>query len=371
MHVPLVDLKAQYVAHKSEIDGAMANVIRDTAFIRGKYVTEFEEAYTRKYGVKHCISVANGTDAIYITLKMLGIGPGNEVITTANSWIGSSETITQTGARPVFIDVEEDFYDLDTTQIEKKITSRTKAILPVHLLGQPAKMDSITEICQKHNLLLIEDCAQSHFAQFKGQKVGTFGSAGIFSFYPGKNLGAYGDAGAIVTDDADLAAKIRVFANHGADRVNKHDHVMEGVNSRLDGLQAAILSAKLPHIDAWTHARQERAARYVELFASMDEVITPKIRPSATHVFHVFNVRVPKRDALRAHLKQTGVETNIHYPTPLPFLKAYQHLGHVADDFPVAVRHAREILSLPIFPELSDKQMRYVVKTVKDFYAHA
>jgi dTDP-4-amino-4,6-dideoxygalactose transaminase len=371
MHVPLVDLKAQYVAHKSEIDGAIANVIRDTAFIRGKYVTEFEEAYTRKYGVKHCISVANGTDAIYITLKMLGIGPGNEVITTANSWIGSSETITQTEARPVFIDVEEDFYDLDTTQIEKKITSRTKAILPVHLLGQPAKMDSITEICQKHNLLLIEDCAQSHFAQFKGQKVGTFGSAGIFSFYPGKNLGAYGDAGAIVTNDGDLAAKIRVFANHGADRADKHDHVMEGVNSRLDGLQASILSAKLPHIDAWTHARQERAARYVELFASMDEVITPKIRPGATHVFHVFNVRVSKRDDLRAHLKQTGVETNIHYPTPLPFLKAYQHLGHVADDFPVAVRHAREILSLPIFPELTDEQMRYVVKTVKDFYAHA
>ena len=371
MHVPLVDLKAQYAAHKAEIDTAIANVIRDAAFIRGKYVTEFEDAYARKYGAKHCISVANGTDAIYITLKMLGIGPGDEVITTANSWIGSSETITQTGARPVFVDVEEDYYDLDPAQIEGKITSRTKAILPVHLLGHPSKMDSITELCRKHGLLLVEDCAQAHFAEFQGRKVGTFGQAGIFSFYPGKNLGAYGDAGAIITEDDALALKIRMYANHGANRANKHDHLMEGVNSRLDGLQAAILSAKLAHIDAWNRARQEKAAKYVELFSSVDEVITPKIRPGATHVFHVFNVRMPKRDALQEHLKQKGVETNRHYPTPLPFLKAYEYLGHAADDFPVAVRHAREILSLPIFPELTDQKTRYVVETIKDFYVHA
>jgi dTDP-4-amino-4,6-dideoxygalactose transaminase len=371
MHVPLVDLKAQYAAHKKEIDSAIANVIRDTAFIRGKYVTDFEDAYARKYDVKHCIGVANGTDAIYISLKMLGIGPGDEVITSANSWIGSSETITQTGGRPVFVDVEEDFYDLDPAQIEKKITDRTKAILPVHLLGQPAQMDPIAEICKKRGLLLIEDCAQSHFAEFKGRKVGTFGKAAIFSFYPGKNLGAYGDAGAIITEDDALAVKIRMFANHGADRANKHDHVMEGVNSRLDGLQAAILAAKLPHVEAWTRARQERAARYVELFSSMEEVVTPKIRPDATHVFHVFNVRVPKRDALQKHLKEKGIETNRHYPTPLPLLKAYQYLGHAAEDFPVAVRHAREILSLPIFPELIEEQMRYVVETIKDFYVHA
>lgn len=371
MHVPLVDLKAQYAAHKKEIDGAIANVIRDTAFIRGKYVTDFEEAYALKYGVKHCIGVANGTDAIYITLKMLGLGSGDEVITSANSWIGSSETITQAGARPVFVDVEEDFYDLDPAQIEKKITSRTKAIMPVHLLGQPAQMDSIAEICEKRDLLLIEDCAQSHFAEFKGRKVGTFGKVATFSFYPGKNLGAYGDAGAIITEDDELAVKIRMFANHGADRANKHEHVMEGINSRLDGLQAAILSAKLPHIDAWTRARQERAARYVELFSSMDGVIAPKVRRDATHVYHVFNVRVPKRDALQKYLKDKGVETNRHYPTPLPFLKAYAHLGHKPEDFPVALRHAREILSLPIFPELTDEQMRYVVENVKDFYAHA
>ena len=371
MHVPLVDLKAQYAAHKPEIDAAIANVIRDTAFIRGKYVTEFEEAYARKYGVKHCIGVANGTDAIYITFKMLGIGPGDEVITSANSWIASSETVSLTGARPVFVDVEEDFYDLDTTKIEAKITPRTKAILPVHLLGQPAQMDAIMAIARKHGLFVVEDCAQAHFATFDGQRVGTFGAAGTFSFYPGKNLGAYGDAGAVVTNDGDLAARIRMFANHGADRANKHEHRIEGVCSRLDGLQAAILSAKLPHIDQWMRARQERAARYVELFSSMDEMITPKIRAGATHVFHVFNVRLPKRDTLQEYLKEKGIETNRHYPTPLPLLKAYEYLKHVPADFPVAVRNASEILSLPIYPEMTDEQVSYVVDSVKAFYVRA
>ena len=370
MHVPLVDLKAQYAAYQAEIDAAIANVIRDTAFIRGKYVTEFEEAYARSYGVEHCVGVANGTDAIFIVLRMLGIGPGDEVITTANSWIGSSETITQTGARPVFVDVEEDFYDIDPAKIEEKITDRTKAILPVHLLGQPAQMDAITAICQKHGLLLVEDCAQSHFAEFKGRKVGTFGRAGTFSFYPGKNLGAYGDAGAIVTNDSDLALQMRMFANHGADRANKHEHIMEGINSRLDGLQAAILTAKLPHVGAWARARQEKAARYNELLSTVAEVVTPRIRPDSTHVFHVFSIRAARRDALQEHLTENGIQTTRHYPTPLPFLKAYQHLGHGPADFPVAVSHAREILSLPIYPEMSEEQLRYVTDKIKTFYLH-
>ncbi|MEO7317585.1 MAG: DegT/DnrJ/EryC1/StrS family aminotransferase [Chthoniobacteraceae bacterium] len=369
MHIPFVDLKAQYRAHKSEIDAAISAVIDGTAFIRGKFVADFEKAYAEKYGVKHCVSCGNGTDAIFITLKMLGIGAGDEVITTSNSWIASSETVTQTGARVVFVDVEDDCYDLDAAQIEARITPRTKAILPVHLLGQPAQMDVIMDIARKHGLPVVEDCAQAHFATFGGRRVGTFGIAGTFSFYPGKNLGAYGDAGAVITDDDALAEKVRMFANHGADRVNKHEHLMEGVCSRLDGLQAAILSAKLPHIDAWTRSRQERAATYDELLGGVAEVITPKIRAGATHVFHNYVLRVQRRDALQTFLKENGIETTRHYPVPLPFLKAYEYLGHTPADFPVVTKHSREIISLPVYPELTDDQQCYVAGKINDFYA--
>ena len=369
MHIPFVDLKAQYRAHRAEIDAAIAAVIEGTAFIRGKFVADFEKAYAEKYGVKHCVSCGNGTDAIFITLKMLGIGAGDEVITTSNSWIASSETITLTGARVVFVDVEDDCYDLDASQIEARITPRTKAILPVHLLGQPAQMDVIMDIARRHSLAVVEDCAQAHFATFDGRRVGTFGIAGTFSFYPGKNLGAYGDAGAVVTDDDALAERVRMFANHGADRVNKHEHLMEGVCSRLDGMQAAILSAKLPHIDAWTLARQEKAARYDQLLAGIPEIITPKVRPGATHVYHNYVIRASRRDALQDFLKAQGIETTRHYPTPLPFLKAYAYLGHTAADFPVVARHSREILSLPVYPELTGEQQQYVADSVRAFYA--
>ena len=368
MQIPFVDLKAQYRAHKSEIDAAIAAVIDGTAFIRGKFVAEFEKAYAEKYGAKHCVSCGNGTDAIFITLKMLGIGAGDEVITTSNSWIASSETITLTGARVVFVDVEEDCYDLDTAKIEAAITPRTKAILPVHLLGQPAQMDVIMDIAQRRGLHVIEDCAQAHFATFGGRRVGTFGIAGTFSFYPGKNLGAYGDAGAIITDDDALAEKVRMFANHGADRVNKHEHLMEGVCSRLDGMQAAILSAKLPHIDSWTRSRQERAAKYDELLGGVAEVITPKIRAGATHVFHNYVLRAQRRDELQTFLKECGVDSTRHYPVPLPFLKAYEYLGHTPADFPVVTRHSCEIISLPVYPELTEDQQAYVAAKIKEFY---
>ena len=369
MHIPFVDLKAQYRAHKTDIDAAIAAVIESTAFIRGKFVADFEKAYAEKYGVKHCVSCGNGTDAIFITLKMLGIGAGDEVITTSNSWIASSETISLTGARPVFVDVEDDCYDLDAAQVAAAITPRTKAILPVHLLGQPAQMDAIMETARQHGLPVVEDCAQAHFATFGGRLVGTFGIAGTFSFYPGKNLGAYGDAGAIITDDDALAEKVRMFANHGADRVNKHDHLMEGVCSRLDGLQAAILSAKLPHLDAWTRSRQERAAKYDGLLGGIAEIITPKIRAGATHVFHNYVLRAQRRDELQAFLKENGVETTRHYPVPLPFLKAYAYLGHTPADFPVVARHSREIISLPVYPELTDEQQHHVTETIRRFYA--
>jgi dTDP-4-amino-4,6-dideoxygalactose transaminase len=369
MHIPFVDLKAQYRAHQTEIDSAIASVIEKTAFIRGSFVADFERAYAERYGVKHCVSVGNGTDAIFITLKMLGIGAGDEVITTSNSWIASAETITLTGARVVFVDVEDDYYDLDASKIEARITPRTKAILPVHLLGHPSQMDVIMEIARKHQLAVIEDCAQAHFATFDGRRVGTFGVAGTFSFYPGKNLGAYGDAGAVITDDSVLAERIRMFANHGADRANKHEHLMEGVCSRLDGMQAAILSAKLPHIEAWTRARQERAALYDKLLAEIPGIITPKVRPGATHVYHNYVVRARERDALQAFLKEDEIETTRHYPTPLPFLKAYQYLGHTPADFPVVTAHSHEILSIPIYPEITEEQQRCVAGAIRSFYS--
>jgi len=360
MKVPFVDLYAQYLTLKPQIDEAIAAVIQESAFIRGRFVAEFEKQYAAAYGVKHCVSVANGTDAIYIMLKMLGIGPGDEVVTSANTWIASSETITQAGARVVFADVEPDYYDLDPAEVERKITPRTKAVLAVHLLGQPADMERLVNICQKRGIILLEDCAQAHFATYNGKRVGRFGQAGTFSFYPGKNLGAYGDAGAIITDNDDLADRCRTFARHGAHATSKHDHLMEGVNSRMDGLQAAVLLAKLPHIQEWNAKRFQHARRYTELLAKVPGVVTPKLRPNATHIFHAYVVRVPRRNQVQQHLNANGVATTIHYPTPLPFLKAYGYLGHTASDFPVAHEHAAEILSLPLYPELTDEMIQYV-----------
>jgi dTDP-4-amino-4,6-dideoxygalactose transaminase len=366
MKVPFVDLKAQYQNIKNEIDNAVKSVIEETAFIRGKYVAEFEKAYAEKYGIKHCISCANGTDAIYITLKMLGIGHGDEVITVANSWISTSETITQAGAKPVFVDIEPDYYTIDASKIEPKITKRTKAILPVHLYGQPADMDKIMKICDAHKLQLVEDCAQAHFAKYKGQRVGTFGIAGTFSFYPGKNLGAYGDAGAIITNNDEFALKLKMYANHGA--LKKHFHEIEGINSRMDGLQAAILSVKLPHIDEWNQKRYKNAIIYNEMLKDCKGIYIPKICSDSTHIFHVYVIRSKKRDELNQYLKEHGIETSIHYPTALPFLKAYEYLGHRHEDFPVAYKYQKEILSLPMYPELTEDMIEYVVGKIKEFF---
>lgn len=365
MHIPLVDLKSQYLSIKPEIDTAIQDVIDETAFIRGKYVEKFESEYAKKYGVKHCIGVANGTDAIFITLKMLGIGQGDEVITTASSWIATSETITLTGAKPVFVDIEKDYYTIDPSKIEDKITSKTKAILPVHLYGQPANITAIKKICNEHDLHLVEDCAQAHFAEFNRKKAGTFGDAGTFSFYPGKNLGAYGDAGAIITDDDALAGKMRRFANHGS--LKKHDHEFEGINSRLDGLQAAVLSVKLKYIDEWNKKRFQNALQYTKLLGEIDGITTPKIRQNSSHIFHQYVIRTKKRDELAAFLRKNGIETGIHYPVALPFLKAYQYLGHTTVDFPVAYEYQNEILSLPMFPELNRQMIEHISKLMHDF----
>lgn len=365
--VPFVDLKAQYLSIQKEIDTAIREIIGSTSFIGGKPVEEFEAAFAGLYGIEHCISVANGTDSLYIIMKMLGIGQGDEVITVANSWISSSETISQTGAKPVFVDIDPDYYSLNEQLLEAVITTNTKAIMPVHLHGQAVNMDEVIRIANKYNLYVIEDCAQSHFSEFQGKRVGTFGIAASFSFYPGKNLGAYGDAGAIITNDAALAEKCKMYARHGA--LKKHEHQIEGINSRLDGLQAAILSAKLPHILDWTAARIGCADTYDQLLNGIPSIVTPKRRENTIHSYHLYVIRAEKRDELAQHLKSCNIETAIHYPTALPNLKAYAYLRHGPDDFPIASAYQSQILSLPIYPELTHSQMAYVADCIKSFYS--
>jgi dTDP-4-amino-4,6-dideoxygalactose transaminase len=367
MRVPFVDLKAQYLSIQGEIDTAIQEIINSTAFIGGKPVNDFEAAFADLYGIDHCISVANGTDSLYIIMKMLGIGKGDEVITVANSWISSSETISQTGAKPVFVDIDPNYYSLNEQLLGDAITSNTKAILPVHLHGQAVNMDEVMRIANKYKLPVIEDCAQSHFSEFKGKRVGTFGIAASFSFYPGKNLGAYGDAGAIITNDAALAEKCKMYARHGA--LKKHEHQIEGINSRLDGLQAAILSAKLPHILDWTTARIRCAGAYDNLLSGISEIITPKRRAETLHSYHLYVVRAKNRDKLASFLKGRNIETAVHYPTALPNLKAYAYLEHKAEDFPVATAYQSQILSLPIYPEITFPQLEYVSECIKSFYS--
>ena len=366
MRVPFVDLTAQYESHRAEFDGALAGVIHSNAFIGGRPVAEFERSFAAAYGVRHCVACGNGTDAIYIVLRMLGIGAGDEVITTAASWISTSETISQAGATPVFVDVDE-HYLIDVDRLEKAITPRTRAVIPVHLYGQAAPMDRIAAVCADHGLRLIEDCAQAHFAEWQGRRVGTIGDAGTFSFYPGKNLGAWGDAGAIVTNDDELARKSRMYANHGA--LVKHQHEMEGINSRMDGLQAALLTAKLAHIGTWTAARRRVAARYDRLLAGVGDLEVPTIRPGATHVYHLYVVATEQRDELRSFLTERGIETAIHYPTALPLLPAYKHHGIAPAAIPRASRNQRRILSLPIYPELTDEMIEYVAGSTRAFFA--
>jgi dTDP-4-amino-4,6-dideoxygalactose transaminase len=361
VRIPLCDLQAQYLTIKPQVDAAIAQVIGETSFIGGRFVREFERAFAADYGVKHCIPVANGTDAIYIVLKMLGIGAGDEVITTAHTWIATGETVSQSGARPVFVDVD-DYFTIDVEQIEAAITPRTKAIIPVHLFGQPADMTRVMNIAAKHGLQVIEDCAQAHYATWQGRRVGTFGRAATFSFYPGKNLGAYGDAGAILTNDDELALKMRMFANHGA--LQKHHHVMEGINSRLDSMQAAILSVKLPHIHDWTRARQQVAAWYDAALSDVPGVERPRVRDAAQHVYHLYVIKVDRREELMAALSAKGIETAVHYPVPLPAMEAYKYLAATQRPVPRALENAGRILSLPIYPELSREAVQHVAQAI-------
>jgi len=365
MEIPFIDLYSQYCSIKKEIDDIIADVIKNSAYIGGKYKKLFEDNFAKYIGAKHCIGVANGTEALTICLKMLGVGSGDEVITVANSFIATSEAITNSGARVVFVD-NDPCYLINPDEIEKKITPKTKAVIPVHLHGHPADMNRIMDIAKRNNLYVIEDSAQAHGAEYHGIKVGNFGIAATFSFYPGKNLGAYGDGGAIITNNDELAVKVRMYANHG--RVAKYDHEFEGVNSRLDNIQAAVLSVKLKYLDQWNEKRRSIAEYYSRRLSDIKEIVIPKTKSYVKDVYHLYVIKAHRRDELREYLLKNGVATGIHYPIALPNLKAYQYLGHKPDDFPNATKCQSEILSLPIYPELTEENIDKICLLIHEFY---
>ena len=372
MNIPFVDLKAQYLSIKEEVDEVINTVLENTAFIKGKAVTDFEIAFAKAIGVEHCIGVGNGTDALIIVLKTLGVGSGDEVIVPVNSFIATSEAVTAAGAKVVFVDNHPETYNIDVSKIEAAITFRTKAIIAVHLYGQPADMDGVAAMARKHNLYVIEDSAQGHLAEYKSKehgwkKTGTLGDMATFSFYPGKNLGAYGDAGAIVTNNEEWAKKARMYANHG--RISKYDHEFEGVNSRMDGLQGAVLGVKLKYLQEWTELRRKAATYYSEKLKDIEEVATPQVNfEKYNPAWHLYVIRTKRRDELQTFLKGNGIAAGIHYPIALPNLQAYAYLGHKPEDFPVASKYQYQILSLPIFPEITHEQQDYVIEKIKEFF---
>jgi len=368
MAVPFVDLKAQYAALKPEIDSAIQAVVARCDFILGQAVSEFEAEFARFCGVRHAIGVGNGTDALRLGLLAAGIGPGDEVITAANTFIATTEAISQTGAAFRLVDVDERTYNLNPALLEDAITPRTKAILPVHLYGQPADMDPILDVARRHNLVVVEDACQAHGARYKGRRAGSMGHLAAFSFYPAKNLGAYGDAGAVVTDDEALAHRLDLLRNHG--QKSKYEHVMEGYCSRLDTLQAAVLRVKLRHLDAWNARRRQVAAWYNERLADLP-VVRPHVMPGAEHVYHLYVIRTERRDALREFLAARGIGTGMHYPIPLPLTEAYAGLGFRRGQFPVTERLAGEILSLPMFAEMTEAQVDEAAGAIREFFAGA
>jgi dTDP-4-amino-4,6-dideoxygalactose transaminase len=364
--VPFVDLQAQYRTIKTEVDAAIQRVLDTSAFILGREVEEFECEFAEYVGARECVGVSNGTAAIQLALAACGIGQGQEVIVPANTFFATAEAVSTAGAAPVFVDCDADSYTIDADKIESAINERTRAIIPVHLYGQAADLDPIFEIAERHNLVVIEDAAQAHGALYKGRRVGALARAGCFSFYPGKNLGAYGEGGAVVTDDAEVARRVRLLRDHGSER--KYRHEIVGYNFRLEGIQGAVLSVKLKHLDRWNEQRRAHAARYRELLAPLDSsgaLTLPREMPYAEHVYHLFVVQTDKRDEMRKHLDDAGVQTGIHYPVPVHLQPAYAALGHREGDFPEAESQARRVLSLPMFAELTGEQIEYVAETIK------
>lgn len=363
MQVPFVDLHAQYLSIQQEIDGAIARAIRDTDFIGGSTVSAFEKEFAAFVGVKHCIACGNGTDSLEMILQALGIGPGDEVIVPAHSWISTSEAVSFIGARPVFVDTHPAFYTMLPDKLEAALSPATRAIMPVHLCGLAAPMEAIMTFAQQHQLVVIEDCAQAHGSHVNGKPVGSIGIAGSFSFYPGKNLGAYGDGGAVVTNDDTLAEKIRMIGNHG--QKGKHNHVIEGRNSRLDALQAGILRVKLPYLRQWNTQRQAAAAVYRELLSGLPLTL-PIEMPGHGHVYHLFMIQVDNRDQFMSFLATKGIQTAVHYPRALPALPCYQGKYDLAL-YPHALHYTHRIVSLPMYAEITPEQQQVVANAIKEF----
>lgn len=364
--IPFIDLNAQYITIKDEIDSAIQHCIDGSHFIKGDIVAQFEENFAAFLGAKYCLGCGNGTDALEIILKSLNIGPGDEVIVPALSWIATAEAVNNVGAEPVFVDINASTYTIDYTRIEKSISAKTKAIIPVHLYGCPADMTEICKIAEDNHLYVIEDCAQAHGAVYKGKKAGTFGIASAFSFFPSKNLGAFGDGGAILTNDKDLAETARKISNHG--QLNeKHRHYIVGRNSRLDTIQAAILNVKLKHLERWNNRRQEIASIYISALKGHPEFILPRNEKDRSHVFHLFVIRSSKRMDLIKHLDNNKISWGIHYPKALPFLDAYGYKNPKTEDFDVSSQITEDILSIPMFPEISGEQLEIVCSHLLSF----
>jgi dTDP-4-amino-4,6-dideoxygalactose transaminase len=367
-HIRLVDLQAQYAAISEELDAAMRDVVNQGIFIGGEPLDTFSRAFAEYAGAAHCVPCANGTDALELALQAHGIGRGQEVIVPAFSFVATMEAVFNAGATPVLCDIEPDFFSMDTVRLEALVTSRTRAIIPVHLYGQMADMDAIRDVARRHGLVVIEDAAQAHGATWRDKPAGSLGDAGCFSFYPGKNLGAYGDAGAIVTSDPIVAGRMRKLANHG--RLSKYEHDIVGRNSRMDTLQAAILGVKLPHLDAWNARRRELAASYAAQLAGIREITCPAVRPKAGPVWHLYVIRVHqgRRDALRAALDEAGIETGIHYPFALNRLSATTGQLGIRVSCPQAELAAGEVLSLPLYPEMTESMLGDVVRVIRQFF---
>lgn len=365
-NVPFVDLKVQHQAHALEIEEAIANVIQRSAYILGSEVKDFEQKFADYCQVKFAVGVDSGTSALEMALRAYHVGPGDEVITTANTFIATALAISFTGATPVFVDIDPLTYTIDVLEVAKAINPKTRAIIPVHLYGQSADMDPILEIAKMHNLIVIEDACQAHGARYKGRRVGSLGNAAAFSFYPAKNLGAYGDAGMVVTNDEQVAEFVRMFRDVG--QRNKYHHEIKGYNHRLDNLQAAILGVKLQYLDEWNSARRQNALMYDQLLEDIG-VFTPVVADYSEPVWHLYVIRAEQRDALRAHLwDEFSIGTGIHYPIPIHLQSAYKELGYKQGDFPITEEYANSIVSLPMFAELTQGMQEYIVNAIQQFY---
>lgn len=360
--IQLIDLARQYNNIKDEIKKAIDDVLESHSFILGEYVSKFENKFAKLHGAKYCSGCSNGTSALFLALKAMGIKNDDEVLTVPNTFIATAEAICHVNAKPVFVDIDYDTYNMDVTKLESYITDKTKAIIPVHLYGNPVNMDAVMKIAKKHNLKVLEDCAQAHLTSYNNKKVGSFGDAGTFSFFPGKNLGAFGDAGAVITNSLNIEDQVRKLLNHG--RAKKYYHEIVGYNERMDGLQASVLLVKMQYIEEWTKRRSEIAKLYDKLFGNNPTIKIPVSQENSDRAYHLYVIQVGNRQEVMEYLKSKGIVTSIHYPVPLHLQPAFEFLGYKKGDFPEVENIANRIVSLPLFPELNNDEVEFIADEV-------